>query len=443
MNRKKTSLRIMIAFVYLLCMPFLGQTAVAKKVLNIQHWTTQKGIPVYFVQTQQVPMLVLEVGFDGGSGRDAELPGTAALLNALLNDGNAGLTETQMAEGFENVGAIYNHSIVKDMAVFRLQTVTDDAKLNTALAYFTKIFQPDFPQPAFEREKKLQKIAIQRQEESPDIVAAKALFASLYPNHPYGKPVLGFEDSVDKIQLQHVKDFYQQYYTAPNAVVSMAGAIDLNKAKKIAEEVTQAIPLGQKAAPLPKAIPLAQAIQKNIPYNSTQTTIDIGQVAITYDDPDYYPLMVGNYTLGGGVLVSQLGEEIRKKRGLAYDVRSTFNPMVADGPFVITLASRTEKAPEALKITQQTLARFLKEGPSISELNDAKRFLKGNFPLRFETNGAIADTLLLMGIYHWSLDRLDKYISHVIAVTPQQIKAAFQKRIHPDRMVTVTVGKNG
>lgn len=427
----------------LLSISFVAQAAEKpNKVLDIQHWTTKKGIPVYFVQTKQVPMLVVQVAFDAGSARDGVLPGTAILLNNMFDQGNAGLTATQMAEGFDNIGAEYAHWVSRDMSVVQLKTVTENKPFHSALNYFTKIFQPDFPKEAFDREKSLQKIAITQQEESPNVVNQKALLQAIYPQHPYGNPVLGLEDSIEKMQLSDMKNFYQTYYVAPNAVISMAGAINLKTAKQIAEQITQFIPEGKKAEPLPEAPFTEKAVRTNISYDSSQTVISVGQVGITYGDPDYFPLMVGNYTLGGGTLVSQLSNEIREKRGLTYGVQSYFAPMMARGPFIITLATRTEKADEALRLTQTVLKNFVQKGPSPSELRAAKRFIKGNFPLRFETNSDIADALISIGFYQLPLDRLDTYLSHIDTVTTGQIQKAFQKHIRPGQMVVVTVGKS-
>ncbi len=426
-----------------------------KKVLDIQHWKTKTGTPVYFVQTQHTPVLVLQIAFDGGSARDGDLPGTSALVNALMNEGNAGLTATQLAEGFENIGAQYDHWVDRDMTGFQLKTMTygnadkvivtdqdkNKAKFNAALDNFTKVFQPDFPLAAFEREKKQQKIAISRANESPDIVAQKALLKAIYLNHPYGNTILGTEKSVEKIQLDNIKSFYNQYYTAPNAIISMSGDIDRKTAEQIAEQITQTLPEGKKAEPLPEATEENQAIQENIKYPSSQTIIRLGQVGISHQDPDYFALMLGNYSLGGGTLVSRLSDEIREKRGLTYGITSSFSPMVAKGPFVIGLATRTEKSKEALEVTQKTLKQFLIEGSSATELTAAKRFIKGNFPLRFETNSGIASALLTIGFNHLPVDYLDTYLAHIDAVTTAQIKAAFDKHIHPESMVTVMVGK--
>lgn len=411
------------------------------KVLDIQHWKTQKGTPVYFVPTKEIPICVIQIAFDGGSARDEKLPGIARLVNTLMNKGNDGLTADQLAEGFENIGAEYNHWVDRDMTVFQLKTITENKQLDTAVNYFSKIFKPDFSQKAFDQGKNTQIMAISQSEESPNTVADKTLLKAIYGDYPYGNPILGSKKSVHNIQLSNIKTFYQNYYTAKNAVISIAGAIDEKTAKALAEKVTRALSEGKKAVALSEPTSSTKATKINIPYASSQTVIRLGQLGISRHDPNYFPLLIGNYTLGGGMLVSRLSDEIREKRGLSYNVVSGFNPMAEKGPFIIALATRTEKAPEALKVTQNTLKRFLAEGPTDAELVAAKRFMKGNFPLRFETNTDIAQVLLNMNFYHLPLDYLDTYLAKIDGVTKEQIKLAFQKHVHMDTMAIVTVGK--
>jgi zinc protease len=151
--------------------------------------------------------------------------------------------------------------------------------------------------------------------------------------------------------------------------------------------------------------------------------------------------MVGNYTLGGGLLVSRLAIEIREKRGLTYGVYSEFVPMPGLGPFLITLSTQNNQATQALKMTEETLASFLKTGPTEQELAAAKQYLTGSFPLSLASNESIANMLLKMEFYHLPANYLDTYIEHVNQVTRDQIIQAFQQLIHPDKMLQVSVGK--
>lgn len=419
----------------------LAQAQPPQKVLDIQHWTTKKGVPVYFVQTKELPILVTQIGFDAGSARDGAHEGVAFLVNTLMNDGNAGLSEAQMAEGFDRIGAEYSHWTDRDKTVFQLKTVTDKNKLESAVDYFTKIFKPDFLPAALVREKGQQKIAISREGESPMKVAQKALWAAIYGKHPYGHSVMGTSASLDNIQMKDVKRFFKQYYVASNAVISLAGSVDLATAKAIAEKITYFLPKGKKPSPLPQA-DFTSTVSKNIAYNSTQTVIALGQLGITYQDPSYFPLILGNYILGGDPLISRLADEVRQKRGLTYGILSGFEPLFGTGPFSIMFATQTDKSMEALNVTQQTLKQFLKTGPTNQELAEAKRFMKGNFPLRFQTNDEIASISFIIGFYGLPLDRLDTYLAKINAVTAEQIKIAFQKHVFPEKMDTVIVGKN-
>ena len=157
------------------------------------------------------------------------------------------------------------------------------------------------------------------------------------------------------------------------------------------------------------------------------------------DDPDYFPLFVGNYVLGGGGFVSRIVEEVRQKRGLAYSSYSYFVPMSERGQFQVGLQTRREQADEALEVTRATLERFVAEGPTDDELVAAKQNLVGGFPLRIDSNRKIHDYLATIGFYRLPIDYLDQFVDRIESVTVAQIKDAFQRRVDPDRMVTVVV----
>ena len=166
----------------------------------------------------------------------------------------------------------------------------------------------------------------------------------------------------------------------------------------------------------------------------------IGLPALKRGDPDFFPLVVGNYTLGGGGFVSRLMKEVREKRGLAYSVSSHFMPLSLQGPFQISLQTKKEQANEALGVAREVLQRFITSGPSEAELRAAKQNLVGSFPLRLDSNGKILDNVALIGFHGLPLDYLDRYAENVEKVTVAEIKAAFARHVSPGRMVTVVVG---
>jgi zinc protease len=166
----------------------------------------------------------------------------------------------------------------------------------------------------------------------------------------------------------------------------------------------------------------------------------LGQAALARDDPDYFPLLVGNYILGGGGFVSRLMTELRSKHGLAYSVYSYFYPFAQRGPFQVGLQTRRDQANEALKRVRDVIAEFVARGPTETELKAAKKSLVGGFPLRIDTNRKLLEQLAVIAFYRLPADWLDTYPARLEAVTLDQVRGAFARRIAPDKLATVVVG---
>ncbi|BDZ72976.1 hypothetical protein GCM10025856_06950 [Methylophaga marina] len=246
--------------------------------------------------------------------------------------------------------------------------------------------------------------------------------------------------SVEKINLADLKAFYQQYYVAKNAVVVIVGDVSKSQAQQLATRLTVDLKSGTAAPELPVVSSFNQDKEIVLPFPSSQTTIMMGQVGISRDDPDYFPLYVGNHILGGSGLVSILSDEVREKRGLTYGVYSYFSPMQQSGPYVFGLQTRNDQAEQALKVLKDTLNTYIKNGPSQAQLTAAKQNITGGFALRVDSNSKIADYLSMIGFYNLPLDYLDSFNDKVNAVTVADIKEAFKRRVHADNMLTVLVG---
>lgn len=157
-------------------------------------------------------------------------------------------------------------------------------------------------------------------------------------------------------------------------------------------------------------------------------------------DPDYFPLYVGNHVLGGSGLVSMLGEEVRNKRGLSYSVYSYFAPMRAAGPFTMGAQTKNAQAEQALRVMRDTLVRFISEGPTADELDNAKSNITGGFPLKIASNSDIVEYIAMMGFYDYPLDWLDTLVDKVERVSAEAVRDAFVRRIDPNSLVAVVVG---
>ncbi|TAK68107.1 MAG: insulinase family protein, partial [Betaproteobacteria bacterium] len=237
-----------------------------------------------------------------------------------------------------------------------------------------------------------------------------------------------------------VEGFYRANYVAGRAVVTILGDADRALAERIAEQLTAGLPRAPGApAPLPAVTqPTGQTLRMEHP--ASQSHILLGLPAMTRDDPDYFPLLVGNYVLGGGGFVSRLYLEVREKRGYAYSVYSYFLPLAQEGPFQIGLQTKKEQAEEALAQVRVVLDDFLVHGPSAAELRAAKQNLVGGFALRIDSNRKLLEQVALIGFYQLPPNWLDDFTARVEKVSGAGVRAAFARRVRADHLVTVVVG---
>jgi zinc protease len=179
--------------------------------------------------------------------------------------------------------------------------------------------------------------------------------------------------------------------------------------------------------------------EQRIAHPAVQAHLLVGLPALKRGDPDFFPLAVGNYSLGGGGFVSRLMKEVRDKRGLAYSVHSYFQPLQQLGPFQMGLQTKKTQADDALKVAREVLASFLEQGPTETELQAAKQNLIGSFPLRLDSNRELLENVAMIGFYGLPLDYLDRYPENIEKVTVADIKAAFARHVRPEHLVTVVV----
>ena len=413
---------------------------------KIDHWVTNSGLRVYFVQVPELPMVDLRLTFAGGSAYDGDKPGLSGMVTSMLNKGAAGLNADQIAEAFESVGAEFSTGSARDMAWISLRTLTLDEQLKSALDNWQKVIEkPDFPAEDFARLKKQALVGLQAEKQDPGSIASKAFYKNLYGDHPYASPQNGTEESINALSLADLKDFYKQHFVNKNGLLSIVGSISKQQAKQIADNISKALLSngrgeGKKAAPIPEVKPLTAAKEIRIPFPSTQAHVMMGQPGDKRGDKDYFALYLGNHNLGGSGFTSRLMKEVRVKRGLSYSVYSYFIPMREKGPFMVGLQTKLSTTDEAIKVARDVLKKFLKEGPSEDDLKASKLNITGGFPLRTASNSDIIGYLAMIGFYDLPLDYLDKFTDKVNSVTREQVIDAFKRRVHPDKMLTVIVG---
>jgi zinc protease len=414
----------------------------AHAAVNIQHWQTNSGAEVYFVENHDLPIVDLSVNFAAGSARDtAEKSGLAGITRYMMTLGAAGMSDEVIANKLADIGAVLGGEFDGDRAALKLRTLSSEREQKQALDVFGKILQkPDFPASVLAREKARIISGLEESATQPEGMVNKAFMTALYGSHPYSLDESGEIATVAKLSVADLQAFYQQHYRANGAVIAMMGDLSRAQAEAIAESMVSGLPKGPANPAIAQVTYPNAPVTQRIAHPASQSHILLGYPGIKRGDPDLFPLYLGNYVLGGGGFVSRLTEEVREKRGLVYSVYSYFMPMAEVGTFQIGLQTKKEQADEALKIVRATLTEFLAKGVTDAELKAAKANVIGGFPMRIDSNSKILDYLAVIGFYKLPLNYLDEYNSKVAAVTAAQIKDAFNRRLKPENFVTVIVG---
>ncbi|BBO19604.1 MAG: peptidase M16 [Candidatus Desulfobacillus denitrificans] len=406
---------------------------------RIEHWTAPSGARVFFIESRVVPIIDVQVDFAaGGAYAPANKAGLAGLTRGLLDTGAGELDEEKIADRLADSGALLGGGADKDRASVSLRTLSSAREREAALALMRLILQqPSFPAAVLDREKARTIAGIREADTRPASIAAKRFAAALYPGHPYGQ--VPTAESVERISREDLLAFYRAHYGARRAVVSIIGDLSRGEAEALAQELTAGLPDAPEKVSLPDtALPARGTVR--IDHPATQAHILLGLPAVRRGDPDYIPLLVGNYILGGGGFVSRLMKEVREKRGYAYSVYSYFQPQRQPGPFEVGLQTKRDQAGAALKVVEEVLAGFLEGGPSGEELKAAQRNLVDGFPLRIDSNRKLLEYLSVIGFYGLPLTYLDDFPRKVQAVTAADIRAAFARHVRPAHFVTVIVG---
>ncbi len=424
---------------------FLAGTMMPATALPaIEHWTTHNGARVYFIPVAQIPMLDVRLMLDAGNLRDNKLPATSDLTATLLQAGTKQLSEQQIAQQLEDIGANLSVSVSADATRISLRTLSETSYRQQALSLLTQILkEPRFPQAALDRERKRLLIALDAQQEDPASLADEAFNARLYPDHPLGTTRDQIKTALAHISPQTLAAFHAQYYQASSLVIALTGDIDHDTAKLIAEQISSSLPSGTPLA-TPPAIPhslTAQSAPQHIHFQGPQSQILIGSQGVARLDPDYYRLMLANHVLGGSSLNSLFSKEIREKRGLTYGISSFFDAGLLAGPFQISLTVENQKVEEALTVTHATLKQFIEQGPSDQELDAAKANLINGFALRADSNAKIANILAAIGYYQLPLDYFDTYAQTISALSRTEVHEAFKRHVNPEKLTTVVVGE--
>ena len=400
----------------------------------------ENGLTLLVAERPTLPMVTLQILVKTGSMPEPkDKAGLAHLTAALLPLGTVTRTAPEISEAIEFVGGSLNADASWDSSSLSLTVLKKDLDMGMALLADV-LLHPAFREAEIARKVQELKGRIRQKQEDPGTVARETFAGTLFGDDPYGRPVEGTEGSLDRIARQDLVDFHRRYYLPNNSIMIAAGDVTLEELKGYVQKYLKDWARGTlgpvKAAS--GAPPRGRQVVK-IDRGVTQANIVWGHIGIERENPDYYALSVMNQILGGGGLTSRLMRSIREKQGWAYDVHSALGARRFPGPFLVALQTKNETASPAIEEVLKQIREIRNTGVTAEELEEAKGFLTGSFPLRFDTNQDVVGLLAGMELYGLGMDYPERYPAIIKAVTRDDVLRVARKYLHPDRGILVVI----
>ena len=429
---KKFLTLFLILSICLLALPATANMVPQRSVLG-------NGMILLTSEQRALPMVSIELLIDAGSRHDMpKQEGLANLTARLLTYGTQRRTALQISDTLDFIGAGLSAGCGEDLATVSMTVLKKD--LATGLELLAEVLTlSTFPQEEIDRQKQSIIASIKAREENPGDIAQRRFAAALYPQSPYGRPVEGSEASVKGLEQQSLRAFYERYYRPNRTILSVVGDISHQEIARALNEAFRSWPKGEPAtAPVaPSKVGTAETLRVN--KELTQANIILGHEGVGRENPDYYAIQVMNYILGGGGFSSRTLDSIRNERGLAYSVYSYFSAEKGHGTFELVMQTKNETALEAIRIAKAEIRRMREELVTEEELSDAKDYLTGSFPLRFDTNRKVANFLAQVEYFQLGLDYPERYADFIKKVTREDVQHVAQKYLKPETLITVIV----
>jgi zinc protease len=398
------------------------------------------GIVLLVAERPAVPIVAARVFMRAGAVFDP--PGQGGLANltgALLTRGTAKHTGPQIDEAIEFVGGSLEAGAGRDGLTASVAVLKRSLPLGLDLLAEV-VLSPAFPEA--ERQRKVAQIqaAIKRSEEEPNTVAARALARLVFDAHAYASPVDGTIESVGRLTRDDVVGFHQRNVRPDSTIIAVVGDITVAEARRevlarFGAWTRPSTPLPSTPAPASVPTPRTEVVARDL----TQATIALGRQAIRQVDPDYFPLAVAAYVLGGGS-ASRLYARVRDEGGLAYSVYAYPSPARYGAALTVTAQTRVGEVPRVLDILREEQARLVRDRVSDDELRLAKDYLIGSFPLRLDTTAKVADFIVAIEQQGLGLDYADRYKASIARVTAADVQRVAARFFGPDTFSRVVVG---
>ncbi|HEX7775074.1 MAG TPA: pitrilysin family protein [Parvibaculum sp.] len=415
--------------------------AAPAQAMKIERVVSPGGIEAWLVQENEVPVIVLNLAWEGGSSQDPkDRPGVANMVSGLLDEGAGDLDSDAYQKRLEAFAAVLSFSEDHDDFTVSLKTLAE--KRDEAFALLgLAVTQPRFDADAVERIRAQVASNVARDMEDPNWIASQAWFKAALGNHPYAQPDDGTPESVARITAADLRAYTKNVFARDNMKISVVGPISPKELGVLLDKTFGALPARAKLKPVPdvklSGKPATVVVKRPFP----QSVVVFGEQGLKRRDPDFVPAYVMNYVLGGGGFSARLTTEVREKRGLAYSVTSYLYPMRHAAFLLGDVGTKNASTGVSLAIIRKEFARMAAGGLTDKELADAKTYLTGSYPLRFDSNEEIAGQLLGMQQENLGIDYVDRRNGLIDAVTRADIARVAKRLLKSDGLVVAIVGE--
>jgi zinc protease len=425
---------------------FVGSFAVAPawglEMPPVERTVLDNGLRLLVIRQPHLPMVVLSALVDAGSRFDARgQEGLSGMTAGLLTEGTAKRKAAEIHDETDFLGAKLGAGAGDDYVTVSLTVLKKDLEHGIDL-FSDVLLHPSFPKNEFARKREEALAELEAEEQNPGAVADRTFRRALYGEGPYRAAPGGWKESVAKLTVADVRRFYQAGYRPERTILVVSGDVTLDEMKALcAKELTPWKGKGKAVEALPP-VDNSRADVVRVDRELTQANLVFGHSGTTRDDPNWYAIQVMNYILGGGGFSSRLMQSIRVEGGLAYSVYSFFSPG-KPGAFEVVLQTKSASTGEAMKRLRSEIDRIRSEEVSDEELRDAKKYLTGSFPLRFDSNAEMVSFYAQVEYYNLGLDYPSRYESIINEISKEDLQRVAQQYLHPEKALLVIVGKQG
>jgi zinc protease len=423
---------------------FLAATIVvaspALAAVEIQEVESPGGITAWLVEEQSIPFVSLEVRFQGGAALDpADKRGVTNLMMALLEEGSGEMDARAFAAAREELAASFEFDTYDDAVAISARFLTENRDEAVALLR-QAIVDPRFDADAIERVRAQVLSNIRSDAQDPNTIASRTMDALVFGDHPYGASRDGTAESVTGLTRDDLVAAHDTALTRANVYVGVAGDITPEELGPLLDallgDLPEGTPLQVEDAPY-----LLSGGKTVVPFDTPQSVAYFGHQGIARDDPDFFAAFIANEIFGGRGLQSRLSDEVREKRGLTYGI-GTFLAELDGAPLLLgQSATENSRMAEAIEVIKAEWARAATEGFTAEEVDEAKTYLTGAYPLRFDGNGPIASIMVGMQMEGLPIDYIETRNDKVNAVTVDEVNRVAAALYDPDALHFVVVGR--